>query len=317
MKKRYLERIHFSGNLDDLAIIICKDFDLGTFQEIKIIPYGYEDLNCRITTNRETFFVKIFSDFRSLQDCQNIVKIMEKSLNAGVSLPRLFASEHGYFHQIEIGGARVRLVVTEFIDGKDFLRTREDPTKEDIQFLAHQAALINSLKINSKPIYDHWAIQNLPGEFEKKKKVLLPQERTLIQSIANQIRDYRKLPECFVHGDIIRSNVIKSGKKLWIVDFSVANRYPRIVELAVLAADVCLRTSKKETEKNVLLAVNEYEKTIPLSREEHEALPLFANGQHAQHVLQGLYEREVLGNTSYENDYHIESGRKGLHHMIS
>jgi len=51
--------------------------------------------------------------------------------------------------------------------------------------------------------------------------------------------DTKMLPTCFVHGDIIKTNVIMGeDDKPYIIDFSVSNIYPKIQEVAVMAANL-------------------------------------------------------------------------------
>jgi len=63
----------------------------------------------------------------------------------------------------------------------------------------------------------------------------------------------KKLPHCFVHGDLIETNIMKDKEgKLWIIDFAVANYYPRIIELAVLACNILLTQKAGLNQKEIL-----------------------------------------------------------------
>jgi Ser/Thr protein kinase RdoA (MazF antagonist) len=126
------------------------------------------------------------------------------------------------------------------------------------------------------------------------------------------------LPHCFVHGDIIKTNLIKDSKgKLLIIDFAVSNYYPRIQELAVLACNVLFDDKDKlVSEKNLEIVLDEYQKTIKLTPEELKKLPDYIKLAHGMHVLSASYEKAFKNNCSRENDYWLEQGRAGLKQMM-
>jgi len=241
---------------------------------------------------------------------------MVKSLEAGVSVPRLYKSEQGFLHLLEIDQSTLRLCLMDFIVGKNFFTSKEKITHEDILSLAHQASLINSIDIKPPKIYDSWAITNFLLEFEKKSRYLEKEDYDIINPLAEKFKNLRieTLPHCFAHGDIIRTNVIKDkDDKIWIVDFSVSNYYPRIQELAVLACDILFnKDNKEESEQNLKDALEEYQKTIKLTLREIESLPLYIKLAHALHVLCATYEKKAQNNDSEENEYFLNIGKSGL-----
>jgi Ser/Thr protein kinase RdoA (MazF antagonist) len=128
----------------------------------------------------------------------------------------------------------------------------------------------------------------------------------------------KQLPHRLVHGDIIKTNVMKDKTgKIYIIDFSVANFYPRIQELAVLLCNIFFDENHPDTfMDNYKLALDEYQKGIPLTPLEISSLPLYVKVAHAMHVLCATYEKEAKGNDSAENRYWLELGRKGLDFTI-
>ena len=319
METVYQRRIRYKGKIEKVSKIICEYFNLGNFVANKIITFGYEDFNLALETTKNKYLVKISSDFRSLKDCKRYIDVIVKALKAGVNHPRLIKSNQGYFHVIETDNSTLRLCVMDFINGHDFLRVSITPNTNEIKFLAQQATLINSMDIKPSFVYDSWAIVNFPNEFKKKSKYLTYGEMELIQPLLEEFRNLNieKLPHCFVHGDIISTNVMKdNNKQIWITDFAVANYYPRIQELAVLACDLLFnRNSKNESENNLKIALNEYQKFIHLTPEELRALPTYIRLAHAMHVLCSRYEKIVNNNKSKENEYFLEQGEAGLNQM--
>lgn len=109
--------------------------------------------------------------------------------------------------------------------------------------MAKQTALINNLNFKPNFIYDSWAIINFENEYKNKRKYLSEEQRMCFDKILNEFKkiDIAKLPKGFVHGDIISTNVMKDiNNSLWIIDFAVSNYLPRIIDLAIIACNMCL-----------------------------------------------------------------------------
>lgn len=319
MESVFKQRIGFNGDLKEISKIICRDFNLGDFIDCKIILIGYEDFNFFLKTTNNKFFVKIFSNERTLDDCKRNVDVVVKSIEAGVSVPKLYKSEQGYLHILKSDQSTLRLCVMDFIDGKDFFTSKAAITKEDMLSLAYQASLINSINIKPPKLYDSWAITNFLLEFEKKSQYLEKEYFDIIKPLVEKFKNLKieTLPHCFAHGDIIRTNAIKDkNNKIWIVDFSVSNYYPRIQELAVLACDILFnKDNKKESEQNLKYALEEYQKTIKLTPRELESLPVYIKLAHAMHILRATYEKKVNNNNTEENKYFLSIGKSGLRQM--
>ena len=136
-------------------------------------------------------------------------------------------------------------------------------------FLARQAAIINQLDEKPHQIYDSWAVVNFVTEFDKKKQFLTKKDIEIIAPIKEkfQNKNLNQLPLCFVHGDIIRTNVMRDmDGKLYILDFSVANIYPRIQELAVLFCDIFFNEKNPSNfGEYYKIGLSEYQKTLPLT----------------------------------------------------
>lgn len=316
MEIKIKHRIGFLGDLEEISKFICKNFKIGEFINNKIIPIGYEDFNFSLTTSNGKFFVKIYATSKTLAECKRNTTILIKLLEQGVSIPKLYESEQGFLHILKIKNSTLRICVMDLVDGKDFFTSKNLITRKDMRSISHQAALINSINIKPKKIYDSWAVTNFSKEFKKKSQYLDSEDLRLIKPLLKKFQDMKisTLPHCFAHGDIIRTNVIKDKNgKIWIVDFSVSNVYPRIQELAVLSCDILFnKYNKKESEQNVKFALKEYRKIIKLTSRELEVLPNYIKLAHAMHVLSATYEKKVNKNKSKENEYFLTIGKAGL-----
>jgi Ser/Thr protein kinase RdoA (MazF antagonist) len=312
----FKKRIGFKGKLEDISIAVCKCFGFGSFVSNKLVTIGYEDFNFALQTEKGKFFVKVFADFRTLQECKRYVKIIEKALESNVATPKLLEAKNNHLQILNVKGKKLRLVAMDFIEGKTLFESKEKLADSEIRFLARQAAMINSMKIRPKFVYDHWAITNFLKEFGRAKKFLDSKDLEKILPLAKDFKlfEISKLPPCFVHGDLIKTNIMKDQNgKLWIIDFACANYCPRIQELAVMACNALFeQESKAKTEKNLEIALEEYQKNVPLAPKEIDALPIYIRFAHAMHVISATYSKRKKGINTPENEYFLEQGRAGL-----
>jgi Ser/Thr protein kinase RdoA (MazF antagonist) len=312
----FQQRIGYNGKIDDISIQLCKDYGLGKFISNNIIFTGYEDLNYILKTLNGQFFVKIFRQERTDADCKRIVDVYLEAIKKGVNHPNLFESNQGFMYSMEIGNTKLRLCAMQFVEGDNFYGMNEKPALDEIKIVAKQAALINSMGMKPVQIYDSWAIVNFLSEFDKKAEYLPKDDLELIEPLVMQFKqiEIESLPHCFVHGDITCTNLMR-GKddKLWIIDFSCSNWYPRIQELAVLGCDVCFHPDdKNKSEQSLKALLSEYQKTIRLSNDEMKKLPTYIRLAHGMHLLCAGYEKYKNGNNTKENEYFLNHGRTGL-----
>lgn len=318
MNERFFKRIGYDGKLEDISEKICADFGMGKLVENKIVAIGYEDFNFILKTDKGDYFVKVFKESRSDNDCKRIVDINEAAMKNGVAVPRLIDLGGKYLNSTRMNELDLRFCVFEYIEGENLfaLKGKYEISEDDIRFLSRQAALIDSLDIKPEFIYDDWAITNLAKEFKDKGKYLEKEDYERIEELVREFEetDFEKLPHCFVHGDILSQNVVrdKSGK-LWIIDFSVSNYYPRIQELAVFAGDIIFdQNDERKSEGNLKIALEEYQKIIKLTKEEIDILPLYIKFAFAMDVLLTNYEKVVEKNHAEENEFFLKIGRAGL-----
>ncbi len=316
MEEKFKERINYNGDIKDISTQICKDYDLGEFKLNKIILMGYEDFNFVMETSKGKYFVKIFAKFRDIEDCKRYIEVIEKAIESKIATPLLLKSKQGYLYATKINNTKLRLCVSEFIEGKTLFELKEKLNHEEISFIANQASIINSLNLKPKVVYDEWAITNFLKEFKKKSESLSPDDLKIVEPLVKKYKELEidKLPHCFVHGDIIVTNVMKDDVgNLWIIDFAVSNYYPRIQELAVLACNLFFNEDdKNKSEENLEIALKEYQNIIPLTKAELEALPVYIKLAHAMHLLSANFEKVSKNNNTKENEYWLNQGRIGL-----
>lgn len=320
MHSRYSNRLPDIDNFEEeVCEDICDSYGFGKFKSYRVIETGYEDFNFILVTESGKYFVKIFSKERKERDCKRIVDLIVRLISEGVHHPKVHLNKSkSHLHKIVIGPDSLSLIVMDCIDGKNFFELKQLPNAKEIKQIARDLAHINSIKVVKEIpyIYDSWAVPNFAKEYEKKVKHLTKEEINTIRPLINEFNktDIDALPKALVHGDVLKTNVIKDkNETVWIVDFSVANIYPRILEIAVTATHLLFDiSSKKNTISNLKLLVEEYEKEIKLTKDEKIVLNDFIKFSYGIEYLNTIYEKRVNRNVSEENSSLYEEAKIGL-----
>lgn len=121
----------------------------------------------------------------------------------------------------------------------------------------------------------------------------------------------------YIHADIIKSNLIlDTNNKIWVIDFSVLNYLPRIIELAVAMFGICLTNDGVTTISNINTLISEYNKYNKLEDYEISNLPMAFNCISAMNILQTSFIKNT-DETFEENEHWLSEGRKGLELQLS
>lgn len=319
MGEAYKRRIGYRGELEEISQAVCSGFNLGGFTSNELILIGYQDFNFALETAKGKYFVKVFGTSKNDEYCQRLVEVVTESVKAKVKTPKLYESEQGFLHKLELSGCNLRLCVMEYIEGQDIFSMKDTLKPEEVRTIAQQAALINSLDIKPQSFYDAWVVVNFLKEFEKTKEYLSTGDLKLVEPLIQEFEDLRidELPHCFVHGDITLTNVMRDVEsELWIVDFCDASYNVRIQELAVLDCGLFFNPkSKAESKEYLNLALEEYQKKIRLTDRELQALPTYITLSHAMYVMETTYA-STRNNTFEENEYWYQRAKVGLEQML-
>lgn len=303
-EENYRDQKDITVPLDELFNCVARDYQLGEVAKYSKIEIGYEDNNFILETSFGKYMIKVFGNYRDEKECRRYISILEAVQSAGVSSPKLYKHQDKSLYNYQT----VRLAVFEFVNGKNYFELEVEPNSEDVKEIIRQAAIINRIDLKPDFVYDDWAIVNFIEQYNIVLPHLKPDEKASLETIK---ADFEKinlddLPHAFVHGDIIATNVMKnSSGKIFIIDFACSNYVPRIIELAVMACNLLVTVLQSK-----ILA--EYEKYNPLEPEERDLFPLFVKLAHAMHIIGAVRERDIYGNTSIENEYWLNQGRKGL-----
>jgi len=222
MERDYGRRIGYQGKLEEISLAICKDLCLGNFVKNKLILTGYEDYNFILETTNGKYFVKVFANSKTIGHCNRYINVMKTVLAAGVKTPKLIKNGTVYLNKLKLNDANLRFCLLEYISGKDLFSLSKTLVDDEIRSIVNQAALINSIDIKPPFIYDPWAITNFKKEFKKKSKHLSTEDLSMLKLLIEEFDILRihELPRCFVHGDLVRTNIMKDNNgEIWIIDY--------------------------------------------------------------------------------------------------
>lgn len=316
------KRINLNVPLKDLSLIVCSQYNLGEFINDKLIKIGYEDYNYILTTSKGKFVVKVFSNERTDEDCVHLAERASVPIDYGLSCPKIYKVDNNALSIISLKDNKYRLIVMDYIDGKDFFTLQQLPNEHEIKLIAQELAKLNQIQYNPPFIYDKWAIVNFAKEYENYKDILDKENQSELEKVYQMFLnvDFSKLKYGYVHGDIIETNVIKSnnGEKLYFIDFSVANYLPRIVDIAVTICDLCLDLDDVNVSKQRIKEfLSSYGSISSLSKYEKECLKVFLLTHQANTILQTTKEKKILNNDSQENESFLRKSKLGLKLMLS
>lgn len=310
----FYERIY---NITDIKLIaqkVCEYYELGQLIEQKHIKVGYEDFNMIMNTTTGKYFIKILNKSRPKNEQDRLVTIIEKAVENNVRVPKIYKVNGKSIFELKIDDNKLNVIVMEYIDGTNMLFLNRDFTQNEICGVAQEMAKINEIDFQVEPYYDEWTITNFKSEYNKKIDKIDSKDKELITKVYDQIKDidFTKFKMSYIHADIIKSNLIlDKNNQIWVIDFSVLNYLPRIIELAVAMFGICLANDRVTTINNINTLINEYNKFNKLDDYEISNLPMAFNCISAMNILQTLFIKNT-DETFEENEHWLSEGRKGV-----
>jgi Ser/Thr protein kinase RdoA (MazF antagonist) len=311
-------RLNYTGELGPVVDRLCEAYNVGKPSNFFVIGVGYEDCNIIIETNTGKYVAKIFSKERSHEVILRYGEIIEKAVEGGVHHPALIKTSDGQVIYTDRQANGISMVLMNFVQGKTFLELGSAPSEDDRKAVLGEAIKISKLDYHPSYLSDSWAIPNMPVMFERVKEFIQPEDLPLVEKAMAMYKEIpvTDLPHCFVHGDFTKANVMKGDDgKIYILDFSVANWYPRIQELAVIAANLFYDESNDASlraKTDMLLA--DYETLNPgvLTPAEKQHMYTYALAAVAMELMGAHQERFINGNATEETEYWLQLGKSGL-----
>ena len=286
---------------------------LGDCTRYCVINVGYEDCNVLVRTPTGDYVLKLFSAGRVPGVAGRTLMILEAAIAAGVRHPRLIRNRlQETLHRDAASG--IQFLVMDFIAGGDFYTLGRAPDRAELRTILEQAVRIHSVSVQPAFVHDPWAVQNLRRLYEDVRTSLCPSDQSLVEQTIRAMSaiDHDALPIRLVHGDLTKGNVLRSARgDIFLLDFAVANSYPRIQEIAVIAANL-MHGCQESLEQRVNLLCDMYSERSRLSETEHDAAIRYALAATAMELLGAQYEIERKDNDNAETRDVLEIGRCGL-----
>ena len=313
-------RINYDGEISDLIDQIADEYSLGPVRSYSVIEMGFEDFNVKLETANGEYVVKIFSKDRTDAQVARFVETIKTMLDHGVNHPKLFNTLSG--KPVCTLAPGLQLIVMAYVRGKTFYDLSRTPNNNEIALICAEAVKINNIQYEPDYIFDSWAIPNMKWMYEKTRDHLSAEGLNLVEK-AFEIYDsipLSDLPKCFVHGDLIKTNIILGeDKKIYVLDFAVSNVYPRIQELAVMAANLMFddkAESNRSLKDRTNLILEAYTAAGgELTQIEVDNIMNYALPGAAMEYMGSVNER-VVGDTSKEIQYWEKLGFDSLREAL-
>jgi Ser/Thr protein kinase RdoA (MazF antagonist) len=299
-------------SLPDLVAHVAADYGLGRIGDWSVLATGYEDCNIDLRAGLARVVIKVFAAGRPAGIAARTAGIIAAVREMGVRHPRLHADASGrHVHEYD----RHQLLVMDFAPGRTFYDLGRPPDQAELARVVGQAARIHACGAHPEPVFDSWAIANLVPLAGQVGDLLDARQRRLVDGAITEMAriDVASLPTRLIHADLTAGNVLLGPDgEVTVLDFALANRWPRLQELAVIAASL-MHGSPGTLPARLVTVARMYSAAgpSPLTPEEEAALPAFGRAAAAMELLGGLNQWRQ-GNRGPETDLLVEIGAVGL-----
>jgi Ser/Thr protein kinase RdoA (MazF antagonist) len=299
-------------SLPRLVEHVAREYQLGAVADWSVITTGYEDCNVDLRAQRARVVVKAFAAGRPASLPTRTAGLIAQAQAAGVRHPALHHDQAGRPVHSYDGHF---LLVMDHAPGQTFYDLSRPPNDSELLHIVEQAARIHSIDAHPEPVFDSWAIGNLVPLARQVGHLLDREQHRLVDRAVAAITgtDWQALPEALIHADLTAGNILLSPEgDITILDFALANRWPRLQELAVIAASL-LHGSPGTIPQRMEKVAGMYSRAaaVPLTAAEEAALDAFGQGAAAMELLGGLNQWQQ-GNRGPETDLLITIGTAGL-----
>jgi Ser/Thr protein kinase RdoA (MazF antagonist) len=299
-------------SLPGLVDHVAREYGIGPDHQWSVLATGYEDCNVKLTAATFSVVVKVFAADRPGWIAERTADLIVRARAAGVRHPRLHADSAGRLVHPYDGH---RLLVMDLVPGRTFYDLGRPPGETELAAVVEQAARIHSVDAHPEPVFDSWAIANLAPLARKVAGLLSAEQSRLVSRVVAEMGDidWLALPEALIHADLTAGTVLLGADgSVHVLDFALANRWPRLQEIAVIAASL-LHGSPEPLPSRMSAVASLYSAraTAPLTDAERAALDVFGRAAAAMELLGGLNQRQE-GNWGAETDSLIEIGTAGL-----
>lgn len=301
----------------DLPTLLCHvadAFELGDVGRWAVLSTGYEDCNIDLSTSRFRVVVKVFAAGRKNGIAARTAGLITAAQAVGVRHPRLHRDTAGALVHSHQGH---QMLVMDFVPDPTLYDLDRAPSPGELAGIVQQAARIHTIDARVQVVFDPWAITNLVPLAGQLRDVLDTEQHRLVGHAieANAGIDRAALPATLIHADLTKGNILLAADDgaVTVLDFAVANRFPRVQELAVIAANLTHGAPEPLPQRAETIAeLYSAAVTVALTAAEWDALRAFTRAAAAMELLGALAEWHMHGNRTTETQYLIGLGLAGL-----
>lgn len=300
-------------DLTELLTHVADAFKLGGVRDWSVLTTGYEDCNVKVTTSDTRLVVKVVAADRAADLAGRTTDLITRAQAAGVHHPRLHHDRRGELVHHHRGH---QMMVMDFVPGHTLYDLDRAPNHAELTRILEQVVRIHAIDAHPAFVFDPWAITNLVPLTAQLRGVLDTEQRRLVTRAVEETAgvDRDALPATLIHADLTKGNVLLTEQgTVTMLDFAVANRFPRVQELAVIAANLTHgSTDPLPARVESIATLYSSAAPVPLSTAEMAALRAFTHAAAAMELLGALAQWHCHRNHNPETAYLIELGLAGL-----
>ena len=225
-------------SLPALVAHVAADYRLGEVSDWSVLATGYEDCNIDLRTRQTRVVIKVFASAAAGRDRRAHGRSHRRRPRGRRAPPAAARRRRG--SQVHSYDGH-RLLVMDFAPGRTFYDLGRPPDAAELARVVEQAARIHACAAQPEPVFDSWAIDNLVPLAGQVGDLLDPRQRRLVDDAIAAMTEagFWSLPVTLIHADLTAGNVLLGPDgELTVLDFALANRWPRLQELAVIAASL-------------------------------------------------------------------------------
>lgn len=298
--------------LAGLVAHVAREYRLGAVSGWSVLVTGYQDCNIDLRAGRGRVVVKVFAASRDASVPARTASLIRAAQAAGVRHPRLHADAAGRHVHAYDGHY---LIVMDYVAGRTFYDLGRPPGEAELASVIEQAARLHRVGARPEPVFDEWAPANLAPLAGQVAHLLDDEQRRLVDGAIAELAkaDWDALPHALIHADLTAGNVLlEPSGQVTVLDFALANRWPRLQELAVIAASL-LHGAPGTLPERMEHVAGLYSAVAadPLTPDERGALDAFGRAAAAMELLGGL-NQWAQGNRGAETAALLVIGTQGL-----
>lgn len=291
------KRVGNEINIKLLSEEICRTYGLGEYKAHRLIHVGIDDLSYYLHTSKGKYLVKNINSKKTIENIGKWIKKNHIIQDNHIKAPKII-SNNGIDIFISMqNDIYINSVVMECIDGKDLWSCHKMINKEEIDKIVQLTVSFHNIKeILNIEEYDEYCFMKIEEAYRKTKHLLSFKLKYEITKCIRKMKKvkFEKLSTCFIHGDLISTNIMKDKKgEIYLIDFFESGTGIRILDIVKILNSVIFHY--KNPEESIELEkyfLEEYQKQMPLSDYEKQILNLLREADAYTGIMLEIYDSQ-------------------------